>query len=128
MPAWSEYRDTARARGALALELYRIETTPIVPPQELGETLPAHLDYQKKLEAEGKLVLAGPLSDDSGEQMNGSGMIIYRAESMEQARRLAENDPMHAQGKRSFTLRRWLINEGSLTISVKLSGQSMSLE
>lgn len=128
MPAWSDYRDTARSRGALALELYRIVTTPIVPPQELAETLPAHLDYQKKLEAEGKLVLAGPLSDDSGEQMNGSGMIIYRAGSMEEARQLAENDPMHAQGKREFTLRRWLINEGSLTISVKLSGQSMTLE
>lgn len=128
MPAWSDYRDTARSRGALALELFQIETTPIVPPEQLGETLPAHLEYQKKLEAEGKLVLAGPLSDDSGEQMNGSGMIIYRAESMEQARQLAETDPMHAQGKRSFTLRRWLVNEGSLTISVKLSGQSMSLE
>lgn len=128
MPAWSDYRDTARSRGALALELYRIESTPIVPPEQLGETLPAHLEYQKQMEAQGNLVLAGPLSDDSGEQMNGAGMIIYRADSMEQARQMAENDPMHAQGKRGFTLRRWLVNEGSLTISVKLSGQTMMLE
>ena len=92
------------------------------------EVLPAHLEYQKAMEADGKLVLAGPLSDESGEQMQGSGMIIYRAGSIEEARQIAENDPMHAKGKRSYTLRRWLVNEGSLTLTVKLSGQTMTLE
>ena len=71
--------------------------------------------------------MAGPLSDDTGEQMQGAGMIIYRAASMEAARAVAEADPMHASGARNFLLRKWLVNEGGLTLTVRLSGQSVSL-
>ena len=86
-------------------------------------TLPAHLDYQKDMEAKGHLVFAGPLSDETGEEMQGFGMIVYRASSFEQARGFAEADPMHERRARSFTLRRWLVNEGSLTVTLSLSGQ-----
>lgn len=89
--------------------------------------MPDHLAYQAEREAEGTLVFAGPMSDESGEQMQGMGMIVYRASSFEHARELASNDPMHKTGARSFTLRKWLINEGSLTLSVRLSGQSVAL-
>ena len=54
-------------------------------------------------------------------------MLVLRAESLEAARGLADNDPMHKSGARSFELRRWLINEGSLNISLGLSGQTVSL-
>lgn len=124
MPAWADYKETARARGSLALELYVVESTPQVEPAALQETLPAHLAYQKEMEQAGKLAFAGPLSDPTGELMNGTGLIVYRAASLEDARRIADADPMHAQGKRSYTLRRWLVNEGSFTVSVGLSGQS----
>jgi hypothetical protein len=48
-------------------------------------------------------------------------MIIYRAESMDVARELAKADPMHKAKARSFILRKWLVNEGSLTLSVGFS-------
>ena len=67
------------------------------------------------------------MSDESGEEMQGRGMIVYRARSLQHARELAENDPMHRAGARSFTLRKWLINEGSLTLSVRLSAQAVAL-
>ncbi|MEM9351162.1 MAG: YciI family protein, partial [Pseudomonadota bacterium] len=51
----------------------------------------------------------------------GIGLIIYRADSLEAARALADGDPMHKTGARSYILRRWMINEGSLTLSVGLS-------
>jgi len=54
-------------------------------------------------------------------------MIIYRADSMEAARKLAENDPMHSSGTRTFVMHRWLVNEGSISINVKLSAQSVTL-
>jgi hypothetical protein len=54
-------------------------------------------------------------------------MIIYRAASMEAARALAEADPMHSAQARSYTLRKWLINEGSLNISIGLSTGQASL-
>ena len=67
------------------------------------------------------MAFAGPLSDATGEHMMGTGLIVYRADSLEAARALAEADPMHARAVREFTIRRWLINEGSLTLSVGLS-------
>ena len=128
MPKWSEYLAHARERGALALELYCVVSTPTGDPDLLKSTLPAHLEYQGAREAAGDLVFAGPLSDETGEEMQGMGMIIYRAESFSAARAMAEADPMHTSGARTYTLRRWMINEGSLGINVKLSGQSVGLK
>jgi len=126
MPAWNEYKKIAKERGALALELYVVESTPCVEPPKLQEVLPEHLAYQKEKEAEGHLFLAGPMSDDTGTQMEGRGLIIYRAASFEEAKSLAENDPMHAKGARTFTIRKWLINEGSPRFATLLSDQSVA--
>ena len=127
MPSWDEYRETARSRGALAFELYVVESMPAASPEEMQAVLPMHLSYQKEMEALGRLYLAGPLSDPSGEQMSGGGLIIYRASSLAEAREIAENDPMHAQGKRTFSLRKWLVNEGSPSIALSLSDQKVVL-
>lgn len=127
MPAWEEYKKASRERGSLAFELFIVETTPIAGPEELQKTLPAHLAYQKQLEAEGKLFLAGPTSDDTGALMQGTGMIIYRAANLEEARALADGDPMHSENVRSYKLRKWLVNEGSITIATALSAQTICL-
>lgn len=121
MVAWVDYKNMARERGALALELFVVESTPATSPEDVKANLPAHLEYQRELETSGVLVLAGPLSDPTGEIMVGAGLIIYRAQTMVEARALTEKDPMHAAGARSFTLRKWLVNEGSLSINVGLS-------
>ncbi len=127
MPAWIDYRNTARSRGALAFELYVVESKLNAAPEDMLQLLPAHLAYQKEMEAAGKLFLAGPLSDDSGEHTSGGGLIIYRAASMAEARDLADNDPMHQSGMRTYSLRRWLINEGNLAFSIGLSDQSVAV-
>ena len=127
MPDWDSYKAEAKARGSLALELFVVQSTPAKTPEDLKANLADHLAYQSKLEAEGKLALAGPMSDETGTQMQGTGLIIYRAASMDAARALAEADPMHSSGARSFTLRKWMINEGSLTLTVGLSGQTVEL-
>ena len=126
MVAWSEYKQIAQDRGSLALELFVAISTPVKSPQELKAALPEHLAYQSELEQSGALVFAGPLSDLTGEQMEGAGMVVYRAESLAAARTLAEADPIHTTGAREFTLRRWLVNEGSLTLDIKLSAQRVS--
>lgn len=127
MPSWDDYKKTAKSRGALALELYAVESTPAGDPELVKAALPDHLAYQKEMEAKGSLVLAGPLSDDTGEAMQGVGLIIYRAETFEQARSYAEADPMHKRGARAFKLRRWLVNEGSLNVTLSLSDQRGSI-
>lgn len=127
MPAWEEYKAEAKARGALAHELYMVLSSPQAEPARIKEMLPEHLAYQAAQEAAGNLVLAGPVSDETGTQMQAMGLIIYRAPSLEAARALAEGDPMHSSGARSFVLRRWLINEGSITVNVGLSAQTVTL-
>ncbi len=127
MVAWADYKSEAKNRGALALELYVAHSTPAKAPEDVKASLPDHLAYQAQLERAGQLAFAGPMSDETGEQMQGMGLIIYRADSLEAARQLAENDPMHKSGARSFVLRRWMINEGSLNLSVGLSTGTSAL-
>ena len=127
MPAWSEYKKAAQDRGSLACELYAVVTTPVKTPEELREKLPAHLAYQAELEQQGKLTMARPLSDLTGNMMEGAGLIIYKAESLEAATALADADPMHKAGIREYTIRRWLVNEGSFQLDIKLSAQTVRL-
>ena len=127
MPPWNAYKSEAKARGSLAFELYVVTTTPNGSPEDLKANLAAHLAYQVEKEAEGTLVMAGPLSDETGEEMQGMGMIIYRAASLDTARAIAEADPMHSSGARRFTLCKWMVNEGNLNISVNLAGQKVTL-
>lgn len=119
MPKWTDYVKEARDRGSLAAELYMAVSTPVAPPETVKEILPRHLSYQLKLQGEHKLAFAGPLSDDTGDNMQGAGMMIYSAGSLDEARALADADPMHAEGGRSYTIRRWLVNEGHIPASLK---------
>lgn len=123
MPAWEEYKQAAKERGSLALEMFVVESTPAKAPEDVKENLPAHLAYQQTMESAGTLAFAGPLSDATGELMQGTGLIVYRAASMEEARQIADADPMHQSGARSYTLRKWLINEGSFSLNVGLSAK-----
>ena len=128
MPTWSEYREIARGRGALAHQLFIVNSVAEALPERMQEILPRHLAYQKQMEAAGKLFLAGPVSDEAGAQMSGGGLIIYRAEDIEEARALAADDPMHKEGGRSFTVRAWLINEGVLNFQLRLPEQRGGIE
>ncbi len=105
--------------------LYVVTTTPARGPG-MQEVLPAHLDYQIKMEREGTLFGAGPLFEE-GETVPYGGMIILRAESEEHARALADADPFHAAGLRQYTLTRWLLNEGAMTVTVRYSDQSAEI-
>jgi uncharacterized protein YciI len=73
------------------------------------------------------LMFAGPMSDETGTQMQGMGLIIFRAASFEQAHEIAKADPMHSSGARTYTLRKWMINEGNISVSIALSGQSVTI-
>jgi len=125
MPAWTDYKKAAQERGSLALELYMVVSSPEKPPTELQKVLPDHLAYQGEQEQQGHLVMAGPLSDLTGNLMEGVGLIVYRAKTLEAAKAIADADPMHKTGTRSYTIRRWLVNEGSFQLDIKLSAQKI---
>jgi uncharacterized protein YciI len=107
----------------LAKRLYAVVTEPTHGPEPVRESLEAHLAYQVKLEEEGIMFAAGPFADDAEQEWTGSGMFIYRAESFAEAVKLAEADPMHSSGARSFTVRPWLLNEGTFSVRLSYSGR-----
>ena len=125
MPTWTDYKKAAQERGSLALELYMVVSSPEKPPTELQKVLPDHLAYQGEQEQQGHLVMAGPLSDLTGNLIEGVGLIVYRAKTLEAAKAIADADPMHKTGTRSYTIRRWLVNEGSFQLDIKLSAQKV---
>lgn len=124
---WADYKKQAKDRGALALELFVAQSVPAKTPEDVKLSLHDHLEYQASLERQGALAFAGPMSDESGEEMQGMGLIIYRADSLEAARAMADADPMHKSGARKYTLRRWMINEGSLQLNLGLSTKGVAL-
>lgn len=126
MPAWDEYKAQAKARGALAHEVYVVQSLRN-EDADIPSVLPEHLAYIGTLESSGALMFAGPMSDPSGARNDGDGMLVLRAASLEEATDLAANDPMHTTGTRSFTVRKWLINEGTIGVTVGLSGGNVAL-
>ena len=79
------------------------------------------------LEREGIMFAAGPLfeAEDAGLGER-PGLIAIRADSLEEATAIADADPMHTSGTRTYTIRGWRINEGSINVTIKLSGQNRS--
>ena len=80
-----------------------------------------HIRYQLKLERQGIMFAAGPIYAANANKPDGNGLIIIRAETAEHAMQIAEADPMHASGGRSFTLRQWRVNEGNITVTIPFS-------
>lgn len=118
-----------RVSGFLNMELYIYETRVAGDPQLVVDNLMAHLDYQVELQNAGVMFGAGPLQEEGAPSFPPvAGMIIIRAASFDEARAIADADPMHSSGARTYTLRKWTMNEGSIDLTVKFSGQSVEIE
>jgi hypothetical protein len=48
--------------------------------------------------------------------------------SFEEAEAIAKEDPLHKAGLRTFTLQKWRVNEGRITVTVDFSDQTMKIE
>jgi uncharacterized protein YciI len=68
----------------------------------IAKARPAHREYLTGLIQQGKLVISGPFSDDSG------GLLVYEAETVEQVEKLIAEDPFAKQGVFiSWEIRPW---------------------
>ena len=119
--SWEAHHDHVKEKGLLAKRLYVVLTKPAGGMEEVRENLQKHLKYQFELEANGSMFAAGPFADDNEQEWEGEGMVILRANSLDEARAIAENDPMHKSGARTFRVRPWMMNEGSITLKVTYS-------
>ncbi|MGA7789653.1 MAG: YciI family protein [Xanthobacteraceae bacterium] len=97
------------------------------PPDVLKRHLKAHLEHQIRLEQAGIMYGAGPATKP-GDAVPSFGLIIIRAKDDADARRIADADPMHASGARSYELYAWSLNEGRINVSLNFSDQSFAFE
>jgi uncharacterized protein len=119
---WNDLVTWSREHDLLALRLYVVNSQPTDGLGPVLENLDPHVAYQTRLENEGIMFAAGPLADDAEAQWNGEGLFVYRAKSRAEAVEIAENDPMHRSGARRFTVRPWLLNEGTYNVRLFYSG------
>ena len=107
--------------------LYIIFSEPTEKTGDRRKIFPKHIEYQLKIEREGKLFAAGPFVDARGKPQ-GPGMIVVRAKNMAAAKKIAEADPFHKQGFRKFRIQAWEVNEGGFNVHVKFSDGSFTLD
>jgi uncharacterized protein YciI len=77
----------------------------MLDPQKNQTLRPQHLQHLKECETSGKLFACGPLADGSG------GLVIYIADSYEDAEKLANKDPYVVEKVRRLDLREWKMSQ-----------------
>lgn len=125
LPTTVVYENSA---GMLRMKLYIIFTSPTKDLDRVAEHIKEHLDYQIMLERQGVMFAAGPIWEDNEDEWTGEGMVVVRAKSLQEAEAIAAADPMHISGARNYRIRPWLVNEGSLSVTVNFSDMSMNLD
>ncbi len=63
------------------------------------ELIKSHVDHLKELKNQGRLLFCGPFTDHPG------GMVIFLAEDLAEATKIAKSDPFIASGCKSFEIR-----------------------
>ena len=107
--------------------LYIIFSEPTEKTGDRRKAFPKHIAYQLEIERKGILFAAGPFVNSKGKPQ-GPGMIVIRAKSMAEAKRVAEADPFHKLGFRKFRIQAWEINEGGFNIKVKFSNGNYTID
>ena len=71
-----------------------------------------HLAYHAALREEGKIVTNGPLRGQPDESLR--GLTLYRVGSVDEVRRLAEQDPSVKAGRLVVDVMQWLCPTGTM--------------
>jgi hypothetical protein len=116
------------SKGMAQKQLYVVFTRPAKGLDPVLRNIEEHLKFQRDLERRGIMFGAGPFWDDDEKNWSGEGMVIIRADSLAAARAIAAEDPMHTRGARQFTVRPWLLNEGTQIVRLSLSEMKFRLE
>ncbi|MEK4031452.1 YciI family protein [Pseudobacillus sp. FSL P4-0506] len=75
----------------------------MIDTEKNKETRPFHIDYLDELDKQGKIYARGPFSDGSG------GLVVYIADTFEEAHLLAEKDPHVIEKARRLELKEWQV-------------------
>ncbi len=111
VPARAEQKDAMPEMTTyiLGLLVKGPQWTP-APSSELAKLQEAHLAHLRSMAASGKLIVAGPLTDGGTIR----GILVFKLESVDEARALAEADPAVKAGRLAVELHPWLVQKGVL--------------
>jgi len=84
---------------------YLVISKPIVSRPELEEVLPEHRVWQRQQHNDGIVLFSGPTSDRT------AGIYVLRANSLTDARKIADTDPLHARRTRDYEMYEWACGE-----------------
>ncbi len=84
---------------------YLVQRRAVKPREEWTVTLDEHLVWMKAQHDAGRIVLSGPTPDRK------LGMYLVRANSREEAERIAASDPYKAAGCCTFDIIEWEIHQ-----------------
>ena len=123
-----EITELSRAHGVLAKQFYVIFTTPTGGLGPILDNMKDHLEFQMSLEKQGIMFAAGPNWTADGQSWEGDGMVVVRAKSIDDAKAIAARDPMHVRGARKYSVRPWMINEGTINVRLDYSTGKFHIE
>ena len=90
--------------------------------------LEAHLKWAVQAEREGHLLASGPFVAQGQPPGAAGGMTIVRAENLQQAQALLQQDPFVAEGAVRLSWKQWSVMEGGFSVQVRFSDQRMKLD
>lgn len=115
------------SEGRLRLQTFIVTSKAQKPLSEVQCHLEAHMHYIAKLELSGQLLMAGPLCNEDGATWKGDGQLVYIVSDIAEALALAQEDPLHISGSRSYTIRPWIVNVGSMHLSLRFSTRTLNI-
>ncbi len=80
---------------------YFVAILPMRDAEKSRKLRPEHLDFLGQKEKEGKIFARGRFVDGSG------GLVIYKAESLEEVEKITAADPYVTSGARGLEIHEW---------------------
>jgi uncharacterized protein YciI len=90
--------------------LKRAPNAPKMDAPTLEALQKQHLGHLRAMYEAGKMVIAGPFDEQQDQSLR--GMCLYRVASLEEARRLAEQDPAVKAGRLQVDVLAWWVEKG----------------
>ena len=94
--------------------LRRPDDAPDLDEDTLARIQTEHLAHHDALRAAGQIVTNGPVLDQPDESFR--GLAVYRVGTIEEARRLAEQDPAVSAGRLAVDVMTWWCPAGSMVL------------
>jgi uncharacterized protein len=126
MPATPEDKVAQLLKPMLKKRLFAALNKAVASQEQMLPFIADHLEYMNRLESEGKLFASGPFIQEG--VLVGDGLTILRTDTLEEARKLMEEEPLIKRGLRNFELHVWELREGRMTFRLNAATTSFQIE